>query len=127
MTKDKYGAQPEQGEPQAAGVGAYDKQGPIKVSFGIYFLSLLLVALIVFIVMLVQYMPGYRNNYKLSQVVKNSDVKMTVVIPMSETEKRKENPFSREQRERAAAIFKNMGAKSATVLIEPRSSTQVMP
>lgn len=120
MKKDRYRAQMDPGKPQAAGVGPYDRQGPIKVSFGVYFISLILVALIIFIVMLVQYFPGYRNTHKLSQVVKNSDVKMTVVIPMSETEKRKENPFTREQRDRAAALFKNMGAKSATVLIEPQ-------
>jgi hypothetical protein len=121
MKKDRYGMQIDSGESRAAGVGPYEKQGPIKVSLVVYLISLILVALIIFILMLVQYLPGYRNNNKLSQVVKNSNVKMTVVIPMSETEKRKENPFTKEQRDRAAALFKNMGAKSATVLIEPQT------
>src|SRR5450756_2902265 len=65
MKKDKYAAQQSPGEPQVTGVGPYDRQGPIKVSFGVYFISLILVALIIFIVMLVQYFPGYRSYYRL--------------------------------------------------------------
>lgn len=95
------------------------KSAPIRVSFGVYVISLLVVALIVFILMLVQYFPGYRQNYKLSHVIKNSNVSMTVTIPMSETEKRKENPFTKEQRDSVSKLLKDMGAKSATVEINP--------
>lgn len=114
--KDPIGEAPVQGSPQHA--GPYDRHGPIRVSFGVYVISLIVVALIVFIVMLVQYLPGYRNSYRLKQVIKNSHVQMTVNIPMSETEKRKDNPFTREQREKAAALLKSMGATSASVVIQ---------
>jgi|BarGraNGADG00312_1021997.scaffolds.fasta_scaffold123099_1 cytoskeletal protein RodZ len=91
-----------------------------RVSLGAYLISIVVVGLIIFIVMLVQYFPGYRSNYRLSQQVKNSDVKMTIVIPMSETEKRKQNPFTRDQRKQAEDLLKGMGAKSATVEIKPQ-------
>jgi hypothetical protein len=115
--KDPIGDTPAQGAPQHA--GPYDKRPPLRVSFGVYVISLIVVALLVFIVMLVQYLPGYRNSYRLKQVFKNSDVQMTVDIPMTETVKRKDNPFAMEQRDKAAALLKSMGAKSATVVIEP--------
>jgi hypothetical protein len=107
-------------EPQEP-AGPYRKSGPIRVSFGVYIISLIVVALAVFIVMLVQYLPGYRSYYKVSQTIKNSDVAITITIPMSETEKRKENPFTKEQRDKLAAVLKGMGAKTVTVKIEPQT------
>ena len=116
--KDKYGAQTEQGEPQATGVGAYDKQGPIKVSFGIYFLSLLLVALIVFIVMLVQYFPGYRSYHRVADTVKNANyVYMGIRIPKQELKDRGVNPLTKE--DDIARILMDMGAKTARCDINP--------
>jgi hypothetical protein len=107
--------------PETRGpAGPYNKSAPIRVSFGVYIISLLLVALVVFVVMLVQYLPGYRSNYRVSQAVKNSDVKITITIPMAEVERRKENPFTKEQRDKVASLFKGMGAKSATVEIKPQ-------
>jgi hypothetical protein len=100
--------------------GPYHRSGPIRVSFGVYIISLLVVALTVFIVMLVQYLPGYRSYYKVSQTIKNSDVAITITIPMSETEKRKENPFTKDQRDKLANVLKGMGAKTVTVKIEPQ-------
>ena len=84
-------------------------------------MSLVVVALIVFVAMLVQYLPGYRNGYRVSRAINNSNVSLTITIPMSETEKRKENPFTREQRERLANVLEAMGAKSAAVKIEPQA------
>lgn len=106
-------------EPRAKG-GPYEKSAPIKVSFGVYIISLLVVALAVFILMLVQYFPGYRSNYRVTQAVKNSDVKVTITIPMSEVERRKENPFTKDQRDKFAGLLKGMGAKSVTVDIKPQ-------
>jgi hypothetical protein len=116
--KEPAGAPPAPGSPQQA--GPFDKRPPIRVSFGVYLISLIVVALIVFIVMLVQYLPGYRNSYRVSKVIQNSNVQMTVDIPMSETENRKDNPFTKEQRQKAADLLKSMGAKSATVVIQPQ-------
>lgn len=100
--------------------GPFDKRGPVRVSLGVYLLSLIIIALMVFVLMLVQYLSGYRNSYKLTQAIKNSNVEITISIPMSETEKRKENPFTKEQRDKLAQLLKGMGAKSATVIIEPQ-------
>ncbi|PKQ27708.1 MAG: hypothetical protein CVT63_06560 [Candidatus Anoxymicrobium japonicum] len=100
--------------------GPFEKSAPIKVSLGIYILSLLLVAVTVFVLMLTQYLSGYRSNYNLSRVVNNADVKITVSIPMAETETRKENPFTKEQRDRVAKLLEDMGAKSANVRIDPQ-------
>jgi hypothetical protein len=118
----KYSDMPpgEQGAEPRAKSGPYAKSAPIRVSFGVYIISLIIIAVAVFIVMLVQYLPGYRSNYKVSQAVKNSNVAVTITIPMAETEKRKENPFTKEQRDKLASVFKGMGAKSVTVKIEPQ-------
>jgi len=110
----------ENGTETRGHTGPYEKSVPIRVSFGVYIISLLLVVLAVFILMLVQYFPGYRSNYRVSQAVKNSDVKITITIPMSETERRKENPFTKDQRDKVANLLKGMGAKSATVEIKPQ-------
>lgn len=101
--------------------GPYGKQGQMRVSLAFYLVSLLVVILVVFILMMAQYFPGYHTNYKLKQAVKNSDVSITISIPLAETEKRKENPFTKEQREKLANVLKSMGAKSVTVKIEPKS------
>lgn len=109
------------GAPQApVDGGPFNKSAPLKVSFGVYIISLLVVALIIFILMLVQYFPGYRSNYKMSQAVKGSNVQLTIRIPMSEVEQRKNNPFSPEQRKEVESTLKGMGAKSVTVKIEPQ-------
>jgi hypothetical protein len=115
--KEPVGTPPVAGSPQQT--GPFDKRPPVRVGFGVYVISLIIVALIVFVVMLVQYLPGYRNSYRLSKVIQNSNVQMTVDIPMSETENRKDNPFTKEQRDKAAALLKSMEAKSASVVIQP--------
>ena len=91
----------------------------VRVGLGFYLASVLVVALAVFILMLVQYLPGYRSNYRLSQVIKKSNVELTVNIPMAEVEKRELNPFRPEQRNELANLLKGMGAGSATVIIIP--------
>ncbi len=113
-------SEPEPGK--TGGSGPYQKSSPIKVGFGVYIISLVVVGLAVFILMMVQYLPGHRSNYKVEQAVKNSNVSLTITIPMSETEKRKENPFTKEQRDKLAGVIKGMGAKSVTVKIQPEDA-----
>jgi hypothetical protein len=118
MKKDEFEAQTAPGEPRASGGGPYDRQGPIKVSFGVYLLSLILVALIIFIVMLVQYFPGYRSYYKIADTVKNAKyVYVGIRIPKEELKKRDINPLTKE--DDIVKILKDMGAKSATCDINP--------
>lgn len=122
MSRKKYSDMPSsQGSTEVPPKGGpYERSAPVRVSLGVYIISLVVVALIVFIVMLVQYLPGYRNGYKVSQAIKSSNVSITITIPMSETEKRKDNPFTKEQRDKLANVLKAMGAKSVTVKIEPQ-------
>ncbi|MHB8894068.1 MAG: hypothetical protein ACYC99_02670 [Candidatus Geothermincolia bacterium] len=120
MTRKYSELPPEEKGPETPDKGGpYKKSAPIKVSFGVYIISLIVVALAVFIIMLVQYLPGYRSNYKVSQAIKNSNVTMSITIPMAETEKRKENPFTKDQRDKLASVLKGMGAKTVTVKIQP--------
>jgi Tfp pilus assembly protein PilE len=107
-------------EPETLASG-HPSRPRARVSLGAYLVSLIVVALVIFILVLVQYLPGYRSNYRLSKIINNSNVEMTVTIPMSETENRKENPFTKEQKDKAASLLKGMGAKSATVVIKPQS------
>ncbi len=93
----------------------------IRVSLIVYIISLVLVALIVFIIMLVQYLPGHRAHYRLSQVVKNSNVELNVNIPMAEVRNRDENPFTLKQEQSVIRIFKDMGVKGVRVKIYTES------
>lgn len=119
MKKDPYSSQP-------PAPGPFDKHERVKVSLAFYFVSLLVVALIVFILMLVQYLGGYQRSYKLGQVIKNSDVSMTITIPLSEVEKRKDNPFNKDvqtkQKKQVSDALKGMGARSA-----PPTSIEIVP
>ena len=93
-------------------------QAPIRVSFGVYAISLLVVALVIFIVMLVMYLPGYRMNQRFETAVKNADfVYVGVRIPKEELKKRKVNPLTKE--DDLAQILKDMGAKRAKAEINP--------
>lgn len=117
MSKREYTTDTE-GQAAGADMGPYGKQGPIKVSFGVYIISLLVVALVVFVVMLVQYLPGYRMNNRLETAVKNSDyVYVGVRIPKEELKKRKVNPLTKE--DDLVEILKDMGAKRAKAEINP--------
>ena len=91
--------------------GPFDKRQPIRVSLGVYVVSLLVLGLIVFIAMLVQYLPGYRNSYRISQAIKKSEVSMRIVIPMSEVRQRKTNPFTDEQEKQIEDTLIDMGAR----------------
>ena len=82
-----------------------------------------MVVVLVFILMLVQYFPGYRSNHRLSQVIKKSNVELTVRIPMAEIEKREPNPFTRKQKDDVVKLLKDMGATSVTVVILPEDNT----
>lgn len=98
--------------------GPYGKQGPIRVSFGVYIISLLVVALAVFIVMLVQYLPGHRMSNRLETAVKNADyVYVGIRIPKEELKKRKVNPLTKE--DDLVQILKDMGAKRGKAEINP--------
>jgi hypothetical protein len=98
--------------------GPYDRQGPIRVSFGVYIISLLVVGLMIFIVMLVQFLPGHRMSHRLETAVENSDyVYVGIRIPKSELKKREVNPLTKE--DDVVEILKEMGAKRAKVEINP--------
>jgi hypothetical protein len=121
MSRRRYDPIDEERPTRDRPPGPYGGKKPIRVSLALYLVSLLVVILAVFIVMMVMYFPGYHTNYKLKHVVRNSDISITVSIPLAETEKRKENPFTKEQRDNLASLFKSMGARSVTVRIEPNS------
>jgi hypothetical protein len=110
------------GKPEEPGTdaksGPYTKSAPIRVSFGVYIISLIVVALVVFILMLVQYFPGYRNNYQLASAVKGADyVYVGIRIPKEELKKRKINPLTKE--DDVVKMLQKLGAKRATVNINP--------
>lgn len=93
-------------------------RGPIRVSFGVYIVSLLVVALVIFIVMLVQYLPGYRMSHRFEVAIKNADyVYVGVRVPKSELKKRNVNPLTKE--DDLVQILKDMGAKRAKAEVNP--------
>ena len=49
--------------------GPFNKSAPLRGSFGVYLISLIVVALVVFVVMLVQYLPGYRAYSRIKVAV----------------------------------------------------------
>jgi hypothetical protein len=99
-------------ETEASGQGTYGGREPIRVSLGVYIISLLVVA------MLVLYLPGYRMSYRFESAVKNADyVYVGVRIPKEELKKRKVNPLTKE--DDLANILKDMGAKRAKAEINP--------
>lgn len=121
--RSKYAQGPEPGLEASVQPGLPEKKR-VRVSLGFYLISLLVVALAIFVLMLVQYFPGYRSNHRLSQVIKKSNVEMTVSIPMAEVENREPNPFTRRQRDDVVKLLKDMGARSATVVIIPEEKVE---
>ena len=118
MKRAEYGAQQASGEPRVTGVSPYEKQGPIRVSFGVYLISLILVALIIFIMMLVQYFPGYRTSNRIANAVKGANyVYVGIRIPKEELKKRNVNPLTKE--DDIAKILKDMGAEKSECDINP--------
>ncbi|MBU1671046.1 MAG: hypothetical protein KKF41_04080 [Actinobacteria bacterium] len=97
------------------------KSQPLKVSFAVYIISLLVVALLVFILMLVQYFPGYQKSHKIKQAVKNSDVTLTVEISTKELESRDYNPTNKQFKDSIAEVFKQLGAKNVVIKITPQT------
>jgi uncharacterized protein YneF (UPF0154 family) len=98
--------------------GPFKKSAPIRVSFGVYVVSLIVVALVVFVVMLVQYLPGHRSYYTIKSGVTGADyVYVGVRIPKEELKKRDINPLKQE--DDIAATLKEMGAKRSKVEINP--------
>jgi uncharacterized protein YneF (UPF0154 family) len=109
-----------EGPPPGAPVNAspFNKSAPIRVSFSVYVISLIVVALAVFILMLVQYLPGYRSYYKIKSGVKGADyVYVGIRIPKEELKKRNINPLTRE--DDIAKVLQDMGAKRSKVEINP--------
>ncbi len=104
-----------------ADTGGFDRE-PVRVNLVFYLVSILVVALLVFVVMLIQYLPGYRTSHRLSEVIKNSDVEISISIPMSEVEVREPNPFTPKQRDAVIDMLMGMGARSARVTIEPEGA-----
>jgi uncharacterized protein YneF (UPF0154 family) len=105
-------------ETQAGTSGPFNRREPIRVSLGVYIVSLIVVALVVFIAMLVLYLPGYRMSYRFEAAVKNADyVYVGVRIPKSELKKRNVNPLTKE--DDLTNILKDMGAKRAKAEINP--------
>ncbi len=113
----------ERGEEDVAYSETARREGKerIRISLIVYIISLLLVALVVFIIMLVQYLPGHRAHYRISQVVKNSHVEFDVNIPMEEVRRREVNPFTLKQEKSIIQLFKDMGVKSVKVKIYTES------
>jgi hypothetical protein len=106
------------GEARAPQGGPYDRHEPIRVSLGVYIISLILIAVVVFIVMLVLYLPGYRMSYRFESAVKNADyVYVGIRIPKSELKKRNVNPLTKE--DDLVNILKDMGAKRGKAEINP--------
>ena len=98
--------------------GPYGGKKPIRVSLAFYLVSLLVVILVIFILMMVQYFPGYHTNYKLTQAVKGADyVYIGIRIPKDQLLKRNINPLTEESE--VANILKSMGAKTAKCEINP--------
>ena len=98
--------------------GPYGGKNPIRVSLAFYLVSLLVVILVIFILMMVQYFPGYHTNYKLTQAVKGADyVYIGIRIPKDQLLKRNINPLTEEIE--VANILKSMGAKTAKCEINP--------
>jgi uncharacterized protein YneF (UPF0154 family) len=98
-----------EGPPPGAPVNAspFNKSAPIRVSFSVYVISLL-----------VQYLPGYRSYYKIKSGVKGADyVYVGIRIPKEELKKRNINPLTRE--DDIAKVLQDMGAKRSKVEINP--------
>lgn len=120
MKRSKYADEQVPGSPQEVGPFDKRKHAPIKVSFGVYVISLVVVVLVIFILMLVQYFPGHKKNHKLEGAIHNADVTVTILIPDSELSKRKDNPINNEYVKDIEKLFRDMGAKSAEVDIKPK-------
>jgi len=118
MYDDQQPAAGDQG-PEAAPGSFNKKHGPLKVSFSVYAFSILLVALVIFVLMLVQYFPGHKNCHKMGAAIHNAEVSLTIKIPNSELKKRDENPMNEDYVKSIQQLLKDMGAKSARVVIEP--------
>lgn len=109
-----------EGQEPPVPAGPFDKKHtPLKVSFGVYAISILVVALLVFILMLVQYLPGHKNSTKLEGAIHNAEVSLTIEIPNEELKKRDDNPVNEDYIKDIGKLLKDMGAKSAVVVIEP--------
>jgi hypothetical protein len=106
------------GEADASAEGPYDRREPIRISLGVYVISLILIAVVVFIVMLVLYLPGYRMSYRFESAVKNAEyVYVGIRIPKSELKKRNVNPLTKE--DDLVNILKDMGALRGKAEINP--------
>jgi len=108
------------GEGQEPGrpAGPFDKKHtPLKVSFGVYAISILVVALLIFTLMLVQYLPGHKKNNKLEGAIRNADVSLSIEIPNDELKKRDDNPVNQAYQDDIKQLLKDMGAKSVRVTI----------
>ncbi|MBN2169431.1 MAG: hypothetical protein JW738_09320 [Actinobacteria bacterium] len=105
-------------EPQAAQKNAFAKQAPIKVSFSLYIISIAVVTITVFILMLVQYLPGYRQNKKLENTVKNADyVYVGIRISKEELKERDINPLTME--DDLMEMLRSMGVEKTKIEINP--------
>ena len=105
-------------EPQAKQQKAFSKQAPIKVSFSLYIISIAVVTITVFILMLVQYLPGYRQNKKLENTVKNADyVYVGIRISKEELKERNINPLTME--DDLIEMLEGMGVEKSKIEINP--------
>lgn len=98
--------------------GPFEKKRRLRVGFGFYLVSVLIVAVAVFVVSMVQYFPGHRQSYKLKQAVKGANyVYVGIRIPKDELKKRNVNPLTME--DELKKMLKDMGAGSSRVEINP--------
>jgi hypothetical protein len=109
MNNDQQVAGEGQAPPEPS--GPFDKKhAPLKVSFGVYAISLLVVALLIFILMLVQYLPGHKNSTKLEGAIHNAEVSLTIEIPNDELSKRDDNPVNEDYIKDIGKLLKVLGA-----------------
>jgi len=118
VKSDKNTAAPDGSAIGGAPPGPFNKRAPIRVSFSLYIISVLLVGLLVFIFMLVQYLPGYRTNHRLEDAINGADyVYVGIRIPKAELLKREVNPLTKEVD--IQKILEDMGVKRARAEINP--------
>lgn len=122
MKKDKRSdIIPEEGPGQLPAPPIEKKHAPIKVSLGVYLISIIVVFLVVFIVMLVQYLPGHRAYSKIKGALQYADsVEMSVVVYREDLPEEASYTPTDEEKELADVLL-GTGANKAEVIVVQES------
>lgn len=98
--------------------GQADK-GPIRITLGVYLVSLLVVIVVIFVSMLVMYLPGYQTSQRLKSAINNADyVYIGIRIDKNELKSRDVNPLTKED-DIVKILKDDMGAKRANAEVNP--------